>query len=119
MVKSRPDFDHRIRWDAGVLIVLLQGRLDRYAAGPFAKAMNGILEGDVGGVVFDCEKLSYMSVGGLRVVLAAARSMREQKGRFVLCNLAPDPMELFRLTDLHTVIPICDSVDAASAATRG
>ncbi len=70
-------------------------------------------------LVFDCQELSYIGPYGHGIVLTAAKQLQRRKGRFALCNLAPDLKEMIELlsqTNLNT--PIFDSLGAALAAFR-
>ena len=78
----------------GELIVALDGRLDTNTApeleGFLAKNYDG-----VSSLIFNCEKLSYVSSAGLRVLLGAHKRM---KGAMKLTNVNELVMEVFEMT---------------------
>ncbi len=54
--------------DNGVLKVKLEGKLDATSASDFGKQLEEAVEGKTG-VIYDCERLDYISSAGLRVIL--------------------------------------------------
>ena len=61
----------------GTLTVALDGRIDITTAPDLEQAVMGSLDG-VTVLVFDLEKLSYISSAGLRVLLMAQKKMNKQ-----------------------------------------
>ena len=90
--------------DAGKLTVELEGRLDT-ATSPQLEAelrtsVNGITE-----LVFDFEKIDYISSAGLRVLLAAQKVMNRQ-GEMTIKNVKPEIMEIFEVTGFIDILNI-------------
>ncbi len=56
-------------------------------------------------LVFDLEKLEYLSSAGLRVFLAAAKAMGEQ-GEIVIVNAGPEIMDILELAGLPNIMTI-------------
>ena len=90
--------------DVDKLTVALEGRLDTTTSpqleGELRTAVNGITE-----LVFDLEKLNYISSAGLRVLLAAQKVMKKQ-GSMKIINVNPEIMEIFEITGLDEVLNI-------------
>lgn len=86
------------------LTVALDGRLDTITSQQLEKelrtAVNGVEE-----LVFDFEKLSYITSAGLRV-LASAQKVMNRQGRMVICNMQPDVREVFDVTGLSDIMEI-------------
>ena len=78
------------------LTIALDGRLDTLTAPDLEEQLEPALEG-VEKLVFDFEKLAYMSSAGLRVLLDAMQAM-EEKGKLVVRNVAPQVMDVFQVT---------------------
>ena len=78
----------------GKLIVSLDGRLDTMTAPELESVLVGNYEG-VTALTFDCEKLSYISSAGLRVLLTAHKRM---KGAMKLINVNELVMEVLDMT---------------------
>ena len=90
--------------NADKLTVAIAGRLDTTTSpqleGELRTAVNGITE-----LVFDMEKLNYISSAGLRVLLAAQKVMKKQ-GSMKIINVNPEIMEIFEITGLDEVLNI-------------
>ena len=84
------------------LTVALEGRLDTTTApqleGELRTAVNGVKE-----LVFDLDKLEYISSAGLRVLLAAQKVMNKQ-GTMVIRNAASDVMDIFEVTGFVDIL---------------
>lgn len=78
------------------LTVTLEGRLDTLTAPDLEEQLEPALNG-VEKLVFDFEKLTYISSAGLRVMLDAMQAM-EGKGKLVVRNVAPQVMDVFQVT---------------------
>jgi anti-anti-sigma factor len=57
-------------------------------------------------MVFNCEKLQYVSSAGLRVVLSTHKLLAASGGRFVLKNLNPEVKSVFDITGFSKVLVI-------------
>ena len=78
----------------GELIVAVDGRLDTITAPELESFLGKKYEG-VTSLTFDCEKLSYISSAGLRVLLTAHKRMR---GEMKLTNVSDLVMEVLEMT---------------------
>ena len=76
------------------LIVAIEGRLDTITAPELEKFLGQHYDGS-DAITFDCEKLSYVSSAGLRVLLTAHKRM---KGAMKLTNVCELVMEVFEMT---------------------
>ena len=54
-------------------------------------------------LIFDFEKLEYLSSAGLRVLLVAKKLM-DRKGKMVIKNANPTVMEIFEITGFSNVL---------------
>ena len=86
------------------LTIALNGRLDTITSQQLEKelrtSINGITE-----LVFDFEKLTYITSAGLRVLSAAQKVMNKQ-GSLVIRNMQPDVREVFDVTGLSDIMNI-------------
>ena len=76
------------------LIVVIDGRLDTITA-PELETLLGKNYEETTSITFDCEKLSYISSAGLRVLLTVHKRM---KGAMKLINVNELVMEVFEMT---------------------
>ena len=83
------------------LTVALEGRLDTTTAPKLEEELrDGITR-----LVFDVEKLEYISSAGLRVLLAMQKLMNQQ-GEMVLQNVNEAVMEVFEVTGFSDILSI-------------
>ena len=86
----------------GILNVALDGRLDTTTAPELENFISNNCDG-TGSIVIDCEKLSYISSAGLRVLLAA---QKKTKGAMKLTNVCELVMEVFEMTGFADILVI-------------
>ena len=84
------------------LHVALDGRLDTTTAPEFESFLGENYDG-TGSIVIDCEKLSYISSAGLRVLLGA---QKKTKGAMKLTNVCELVMEVFEMTGFADILVI-------------
>lgn len=86
------------------LEIVLEGRLDTTTSPmleiELKKSMDGITE-----LIFDFEKLEYMSSAGLRILLAAQKIMNRQ-GSMVVKNVNEVISEVFEVTGFSDILTI-------------
>ena len=88
--------------DNGTLKIALDGRLDTITAPEFESFLGKNYSGNLG-LVIDCEKLTYISSAGLRVLLAA---QKRTKGAMKLTNVCELVMEVFEITGFADILTI-------------
>jgi len=64
-------------------------------------------------IVLDLSSVTYSDSSGLRAVLVANRLCEDAIGTFILCGLQPDVENLIKISMLHTVLLITDTVQEA------
>ena len=79
------------------MTIALEGRLDTTTA-PSLDAVVGSELGDVTELVYDFNKLEYVSSAGLRVLLLSQKTMNAKGGTMVIRNVNSDIMEVFEMT---------------------
>ena len=86
------------------LEITLEGRLDTITAptleGELKQSLDGITE-----LVFDFEKLEYISSAGLRVLLAAQKIMNKQ-GSMLIKNVNDVINDVFEVTGFSDILTI-------------
>jgi anti-sigma B factor antagonist len=86
----------------GTLAVALDGRLDTTTAPELDNFLSENYE-SAPSIVIDCEKLSYISSAGLRVLLSA---QKKTKGAMKLINVCELVMEVFEMTGFADILVI-------------
>lgn len=89
--------------NGNTLVFALDGRLDTTTA-PELENEIGDLDG-VEELIFDMEKLEYISSAGLRVILKAQKIMNE-KGSMKLKNVGESILEVFEITGFSDILTI-------------
>lgn len=103
------DIQNRIEND--VLIITIDGRLDASSAPVAEGEINQALEGEQNRLLFDLSGLEYLSSGGLRVILGAAKEIRRREGKVALAALKEYVYEIFEVSGFTAMIPIKDTVE--------
>lgn len=86
------------------LTVALAGRLDTNTAPELETALNMSLDG-VKTLLIDMEQLDYISSAGLRVLLAAQKTMNKQ-GEMKVLHVNETIMEIFEVTGFSDILTI-------------
>ena len=89
--------------DEKELVIFIEGRLDSTTAPALdmeVKALNGVES-----LVFDLEKLEYISSAGFRILLSAQKKMSEQ-GDMVVKNVRKDIYVLFEVSGFNEILTI-------------
>ncbi len=86
------------------LVLALEGRLDTTTAPELEADLNNSLAG-VEQLVFDFERLDYISSAGLRVLLGAQKRMNQQ-GSMKVIHVNETIMEIFEVTGFTDFLTI-------------
>jgi len=86
------------------LVMVISGRMDTTTAPQLEAELKSSLDG-VDKLVLDFEKLEYVSSAGLRVILAAQKTMNKQ-GEMVIKNVSEVIMEVFEITGFVDILTI-------------
>lgn len=103
----------------GVVAVVPVGRIDTTTAPALEGHLNGLLAGGARRVVVDFSRVDYISSAGLRVMLIAARRMKEEGGRLALCAFPEPVRQVFQLAGFLPLFTVCESQDIAMAQLAG
>ena len=101
---------------AEALVAQPTGRIDHTNAAAFEGALAPLLveAGDAGGaVVLDFAAVEYISSVGLRVLMIAAKQMREKRAALVVAATQPVVAEIFAISRFDKVLTLCASVEDA------
>lgn len=89
---------------ANEIVISLAGRLDTITAPELEEVLAAEL-GDKEKLMFDMEKLEYISSAGLRVLLSAQKKMGK-KGGMIVKNVSEEVMEIFEVTGFADILVI-------------
>ena len=103
------EIQYRVEND--VLIISVEGRMDASNAPVAEGEINKALEGEHKRLLFDLSGLEYLSSGGLRVILGAAKEIRRREGKVALAALKEYVYEIFEVSGFTAMIPIKNTVE--------
>ena len=103
------EITHRVENE--ILIIAIKGRLDAATAPIADETINKTLEENTNRLLFDLSALEYLSSGGLRVILGAAKEIRRREGKVALAGLTQYVYEIFEVSGFTSMIPIKDSAE--------
>ena len=86
------------------LLVAVDGRIDTNTAPQLEAELKNQLEG-IDKLVFDLEKLQYISSAGLRVLLSTQKVMMKQ-GEMILKKVPSEIMDIFEVTGFSDILTI-------------
>ena len=86
------------------LVLAIEGRLDTTTAPELENELKICLDG-VENLILDLAALEYISSAGLRVVLAAQKTMSKQ-GNMILKNVNESVMEVFDITGMVDLLTL-------------
>jgi len=104
------------------VVVSPTGRVDHATAANFERAVVPLLDATAGprnGLVFDLERVTYVSSVGLRVFMIASKSLRARGGRVAVAAMQPVVAEILEICRFGAVVEIFPTVDAALQAMAG
>jgi anti-anti-sigma factor len=96
-----------------VTVIVPEGRLDAETARIFEQRWSAFVERGDRRFLLDLDKLSYVSSAGLRVLLIAAKQVRELSGTMFACRLNPRLEQIFTISGFTRLIPTRPTIDAA------
>lgn len=90
--------------NGSALTVALDGRLDTTTSPALEAELHDSLDG-ITSLALDFEKLEYISSAGLRVLLAAQKTMNKQ-GEMIVRNVNASIMEIFDITGFSDILTV-------------
>ena len=88
------------------LVVVIEGRVDTVTAPDLEMKVSPIWAKPAITLVFDCEKLEYLSSSGLRIILTAHKQVAAKGGKFILRNLTREVRSVLDLTGFSRILTI-------------
>lgn len=98
-----------------VWVIAPAGRIDSVTSPSLDEAMSGAISAGERRIVVDFGGVEYISSAGLRVLLVAARRLRDPAGRLVLCRLNDPVRQVFDLAGFLPLFAIEPSREGALA----
>jgi anti-sigma B factor antagonist len=96
-------------------VLLLTGRIDTATAPALEQAINKEIDLGHRRILLNFSGVTYISSGGLRVLLAAAKKLKGPEDRFGLVNLTPEVLKILKLAGFTSIFSIYPSEGEALA----
>jgi anti-anti-sigma factor len=96
-------------------ILSIAGRIDTATAPALEQAINQQVDHQHRKILLDFSSVSYISSGGLRVLLATAKKLKNPGDRFALCSLSPEVMKILKLAGFTSIFSISPTEGEALA----
>jgi len=101
------------RKENNVMIVFVKGRMDAVSSPEFEKELLHLMDQGERRFIVDLRDLEYISSAGLRIILVAAKRLKQEQGQLVLSSLQDIVKEVFDISGFSAVIPISRSTESA------
>ncbi|RPI74638.1 MAG: anti-sigma factor antagonist [Desulfobacteraceae bacterium] len=101
--------DIQTRKEKETWIVAVRGRIDALTAPEFEKKLQESAASGQSIFLLNFSALEYISSAGLRVILSAAKKLKEKKGRISFCGLQAPVREVFDISGLTSIFKFFDS----------
>jgi anti-sigma B factor antagonist len=99
----------------GAAILSVAGRIDTATAPALELAINKAIDGGTRKVLLNFAGVTYISSGGLRVLLATAKKLKNPGDKYALCSLAAEVNKILKLAGFTTIFSIYPSEGEALA----
>ncbi len=99
-----------------VVVAVPVGRVDHNSATQFEAALAPLVKeasSGKGALVLDFSGVDYISSVGLRVLMIAARQLRESNAKIAVTNLQPVVAEIFAISRFDRILTVFQSVRGA------
>ena len=101
--------------DGAVLTIAVIGRLDSNTVRNLDSTVQELADNEQPAVVFDLERMSYVSSAGLRIFLVAAKQPRKAGGKAVFCNLPEGVERVFKVSGFSHILTLSKTREEALA----
>jgi anti-anti-sigma factor len=104
--------------ESDIFIFSIQGRLDAVSVPELEERLNQWFEQSETKLIFDLDRLDYISSAGLRVFLTTAKKMKARGGKLCMARLRENVKEVFTISGFIALIPAFDTLGAAQDAIK-
>nr|HPG30768.1 STAS domain-containing protein [bacterium] len=102
-----------------VLILRIEGRLDAFGAKKMEEIISGIIKENDKNLILDFSKLSYLSSGGIRILVALHKKLSQKSGALLLCNLQMFSLNALQMAGFDKFFRIYSSLEEAESVISG
>ena len=95
-----------IRKEGDVSIAVMVPRFDAYTANAVETVLRDLIANGAKKIVCDFSQTEYVASAGLRVLLAAAKSLQKSGGQILLVSMKPYVHEVFEISGFSQIFKI-------------
>ncbi len=96
-----------------IIIFKLNGNLNSNTSPELEDKIFEAIKNDSKNMILDFEDLDYISSAGLRVIMKAAKNLKQSEGMIVLCSMQDYVKEVFEIAGFDAYLPIFSTMDDA------
>lgn len=96
-----------------VLILRVKGKLDKVLSPLVEKKVFQFTSAGQSKVLIDLSEVSYINSCGLRMLLAVKKQIKSVPGKFIICSLRPEVLEMMKICGFDHVFEIAKSEEEA------
>jgi len=100
----------------GGTVLSVNGRIDTTAAPELEQAIIHEIDKGTRTILLDFSSVPYISSGGLRVLLATAKKLKNPGDKFGLCSLSPEVLKIMKLAGFTSIFSIYQNEGEALAS---
>ncbi len=96
-----------------IIVFKLNGNLNSNTSPALEDKIFEAIKNESKNMILDCEDLDYISSAGLRVIMKAAKNLKQSEGMIVLCSMQDYVKEVFEIAGFDAYLPIVPTMDDA------
>lgn len=96
-----------------VVVMRAKGKLDTILSPQVEKKGVNLLNAGQLKLVLDLAEISYVNSAGLRMLLSLKKQMKSAGGKFIICNLRPEVMEIMKICGFDHVLEFAKNEEDA------
>lgn len=97
----------------GVFILRIKGKLDAISSPIAEKRIFDIIESGQEKVLLDLGGVTYLSSGGMRMLLSTTKRLRSLSGKLCVCNMALNVLDVLKMSGFDHVLDLFQSEEDA------
>ena len=101
----------------GAVVLSVDGRIDASTAPQLEEELSNMIQQGEENILLNLAGVSYISSGGLRVLLKTNKELHKNGGNLILCSLNTDVHKVIKLAGFTSIFTIYSSEEEALAAT--
>ena len=100
-------------YQGSALIVKITGRLDAISAPQVDKKVSGLIDMENKYILMDFSGVDYLSSAGMRLLLSATKRLKSQNGKFIICNINDDVLEVLKMAGFDRILSLAGTRESA------